>query len=140
MLSCSPWQLQQAHLCRHVPGVPHVVLVRGGQLREADRAARCCPHDAFCQQEVTEQGCHQQVLHGRAQLGREARMRRAWHAETASQASQGHGDLMQRQESPAQPTLESIGTEAGTTGNPYEPGHQRKAASTIDPNKAQQAA
>ena len=43
-----------------------MVLVRGGQLREADRAARCRPHDALCQQEVAEQGCHQQILQGTA--------------------------------------------------------------------------
>ena len=42
--------------------LPHGVLVGGWQAWVGGRRAAGCPHDAVRQQEIPEQGCHQQVL------------------------------------------------------------------------------
>jgi hypothetical protein len=55
-------RLQQARLRRHVPRLPHRVLMRGRQTRVTDGSAVRGAHDAFRQQEVPEQRRHQQVL------------------------------------------------------------------------------
>lgn len=68
-------QLQQAHLCGQVPGVPHGVLVRWGQAWVGDGAAAAGCHDALSQQEVAEQGRDQQVLRGGGRGKGDSRMR-----------------------------------------------------------------
>ena len=55
-------KLQEAHLSSHVPGLPHGVVVGGGQAGVGNRGAGRGPHDALCQQKVTEQAGHQQIL------------------------------------------------------------------------------
>ena len=43
--------------------LPHGMLVGGWQARVGGWRAAGCPHDAVRQQEVPEQGRHQQILH-----------------------------------------------------------------------------
>ena len=61
-MSCVLGQLEEAQLGGKVPGVPHGVLVRRWEPRVAHWRAVGRPHDAFCQQEVAEEGGDQQVL------------------------------------------------------------------------------
>ena len=56
------WQLQEAHLSGHVPGLPHGMVVGGGQAGVGEGGAGRGPHDALCQQEVAEQAGHQKIL------------------------------------------------------------------------------
>ena len=54
--------LQQAHLRRHVPGLPHGVLVRGREAGVGGGGAVGGTEDPLRQQEVPEERGHQQVL------------------------------------------------------------------------------